>query len=67
MPSCIAPITVDSQLAFRELKGADELFELGGEARVVLLHQCDEGALLCTKSLGRNGTLGSIHGRASIE
>jgi hypothetical protein len=38
---------------------------LRAEARVVLLHQSDEFTLQGRKSLDRNWTQGSIHGRAS--
>jgi len=64
-PLCVAPITVDRQLDLGELEGPDDLFELGREARVVLLHQSDEFSLQGRKSLDGHGTQGSIHGRAS--
>ena len=33
---------LDRQFDLRELEGANDVFELGGQSRVVLLHQSDE-------------------------
>ena len=50
----IAPITVDRQFELREFKGANDLFKLGRQARVVLLHQPDDFALPGRKSVFSN-------------
>ena len=41
-PLCVAAITIDGHLDLDEIEGANDLFELWGQSRVVLLLQSDE-------------------------